>query len=361
MAEQRVIDRLPAFYSKFLPRFFERPIPVETMATCGDCAMWPEAERSFSEKISFNKATKCCTHYPNLPNYLVGALLSSIDPAHQEGKDRVLEKIHRRLGVTPQGILRPEHYSLVIKNTPDVFGKSKSLVCPYFQQDEGRCAIWNFNTANCNTWFCKYNAGEDGRLFWKALKEYLSDVQHTLTEYTQFKLGLAPGKIMLSAAAGQSITPDELDNEPLDEKSYQNLWGDWGPRVEDFYKEAYQQVASLTKRDFGNIAGISQKILLKNLEDKQRRLVKPDLPQVLTRNPRLFVTKTGDDSYTLVSYSPFDPIQVPKKIYDALDFFDGRRKNSEVRRLIARESGMELETDLLLSLYQLRILGEKES
>jgi len=361
MAEQRVIDRLPSFYSKFLPKFFERLIPVETMATCGDCAMWPEAERSFPERISFNKATKCCTHYPNLPNYLVGALLSSTDPAHKEGRDRVLRKIHRRVGVTPRGILRPEHYSLIIKTTPDAFGKSKSLVCPYFQQDEGRCTIWNFNTANCNTWFCKHDAGEVGRLFWKALKEYLSNVQNTLIDYTQFKLGLAPGKIMLSAAARQSITPDELDNEPPDERLFQDLWGGWTPRVDDFYKEAFRQVSSLTKREFGNIAGISQKILLKKLENNQRRLVKPDLPQVLTRNPRLSVTKTGDDSYTLVSYSPFDPVQVPKKIYDALDFFDARRKNSEVRRLIARELGTKLEKDLLLSLYQLRILVENES
>jgi len=155
--------------------------------------------------------------------------------------------------------------------------------------------------------------------------------------------------------------PDELDDESPDDRLLQDLWGDWALRVEDFYKEASNLAASLTKREFGTIAGISQKILLKNLEGRQRRLVKPELPQALVRNPRLSVRKTNEDSYTIVSYSPFDPIQVPKRIYDALDFFDGRRKASEVQRLIARELKMALEKDLLLSLYQLRILVESES
>lgn len=330
------------------------------MATCADCAMWSDQENSLPDIISFNKATKCCTHYPNLPNYLVGAILSSTDPAYDEGRDRILKKISSRVAVTPQGLLRSPSYTLVIKNAPDAFGRSKSLLCPYFNEDEGKCAIWAFINANCNTWFCKYSTGEDGRSFWKALKEYLDEVQKTLMYYTQHKLGMDPDKIIFPETTNQSIKPTDLDNEAPDEKSFRGLWGDWAPRAEKFYKEAYKLVESLSRREFENITGISQKILLKNLENKQRQHVKPELPLFLTRNPRLSVTKTGDDSYTLVSYSHFDPIQTPKNIYDALDFFGGRRNNNETQEIIARELGIKLEKNLLISLYQLRVLVESE-
>jgi len=361
MTEQRVIDRLPAVYNKFLPKFFERTIPRESMATCADCAMCPDQENSFPDIISFNKATKCCTHYPNLPNYLVGAILSSTDPAYEEGRDRILKKISSRVAVTPQGLLRSPSYTLVIKNAPDAFGRSKSLLCPYFHGDEGKCTIWAFINANCNTWFCKFSTGEDGRSFWKALKEYLGEVQMMLTYYTQHKLGMDPDKIILPETTSQSITPADLDNEAPDEKSFRGLWGDWAPRVEEFYKEAYKLVESLSRPEFENITGISQKILLKNLENKQRQHVKPDLPPILTRNPNLIVKKTGDDSYTLVSYSKTDPIQISKKVYDMLDFFDGTATNTKVQRIIEQETGLKLKKNLLLSLYQLRILVKSES
>ena len=62
MDTQKILDALPAVYRGLLPPFFAEEIPLETAATCSDCAMISpthagELVRSFSAK------SKCCTHW----------------------------------------------------------------------------------------------------------------------------------------------------------------------------------------------------------------------------------------------------------------------------------------------------------
>ena len=85
--------------------------------------------------------------------------------------------------------------------------------------------------------------------------------------------------------------------------------------------------------------------------------MQPTLPEVLQRNPKLEVVKTSEDAYALVGYSPFDTLEISKRVYDMLDYFGGRRPVDEVRPLIRDQMGMEPTEDLILSLYQFRILA----
>jgi hypothetical protein len=361
MTLQRIIDKLPGVYRNFLPGFFESNIPEETAATCKDCAMWEGAEPGFPGGVHFSRNSKCCTHYPNLPNYLVGALLSNSSPELEVGRQRIGKTIKSRIGITPHGILRPKKYLLLLKNTEkEFFGRSKSLICPFYEREKGKCSIRPFWDATCNTWFCKYSAGQDGWEFWTTLKKYLNFVEKTLVQYILNKMGWDPQKIILPEPPNGPLTLQEVDDQPPDPKTYRDLWGDWVGREEDFYKETFRLVSALTPKAFEKISGISQKVLLEEVKMRQKSLLNPKLPKILKRNPKLQVEKNRDDSYFLIGYSPLDPFEASKRIYDLLDFFDGKITNKEACRLIQKDMGAEPEEDLLLSLYQLRVLVSNE-
>ena len=93
MKTARIIDILPQCYSLFLPPFFTNPISIESAATCRNCAMQEQPDSHTHASINFSSKTKCCTYHPEIPNYLVGALMSSVDPEHATGRQRMLNRI----------------------------------------------------------------------------------------------------------------------------------------------------------------------------------------------------------------------------------------------------------------------------
>ena len=78
LQEARIVDFLPAAYRALLPEWFKLPLPIETAATCSECAM--VSAGASDDRFSYHPALKCCTYQPLLPSYLVGALLSDGDP-----------------------------------------------------------------------------------------------------------------------------------------------------------------------------------------------------------------------------------------------------------------------------------------
>lgn len=361
MTFQRILDKLPEVYRNFLPRFFENNIPEETAATCADCAMWGGSKPAFPGRIHFSRDSKCCTHYPNLPNYLIGALLSNNNPTLKTGKRRIRQTIHNRIGVTPYGILRPKKFQFLLKSTEsNFFGKSRLLICPFFEREKGICTIRPYWDAVCNTWFCKYIDGYDDMMFWITLRKYLVSGEETLAKYALYKMDWDPQKIAPEKSPDFPLTVEELDDQPSDQKTYQALWGEWVGREEDFYKKTYLLVSALTPKTFEKIGGISLRILLAGLKNRYRTRLKPRLPKKLKRNPNLKHEKISEDSYVLTGYSPMDPFTVSKRIYDILDFFDGKQSNEEVCRLVRECMGAEPDKELLTCLYQLRILVSNE-
>jgi len=361
MTLQRIMEGLPEVYQNFLPRFFKNNIPRETAATCEDCAMWEDSGPGFPGGVYFSRDSKCCTHYPNLPNYLMGALLSTSSSELEAGRSRIRKTIKNRIGITPHGILRPKKLQLLLKNSEkEFFGRSKLLICPFYERKNGKCTIRPFWDATCNTWFCKYRAGEDGREFWLTLKRYLNFIEKILVQYTLHKMGWDPQKIISTESTNIPLTLQEVDDQAPDSEAYQGLWKDWVGREEEFYKKTFHLVSALTPKIFEKISGISQKILLGEVKMRQKSLLNPKLPKILKRNLKLQVEKNIDHSYFLIGYSPLDPFEVSKRVYDLLDFFDGKRTNQEVCRLIRNYMGVKPNPDLLTSLNQFRILVSNE-
>jgi hypothetical protein len=64
----------------------------------------------------------------------------------------------------------------------------------------------------------------------------------------------------------------------------------------------------------------------------------------------------GRESVRVVTYSPYDPIELPKVLFDLLAAFDGRSLE-EARRNIREDFGFELDDDLLQRLFDFGILS----
>ncbi|MBN1293498.1 MAG: hypothetical protein JXB48_16785 [Candidatus Latescibacteria bacterium] len=361
MDVQKLNDVLPDVYKSFLSPFFESAIPVESAATCSDCVMLKHHGTGYLEGNFFSKDAKCCTFHPMLSNYLIGAILTGNSPEYECGRKRLREKIKQKIGVLPHGIIPPPKYSLLRKHSQiNSFGKTKQLVCPYYISREGACAVWPYSGSLCNTWFCKYAAGQEGKTFWTALKEYMEGVEKTLIHFVLHNTGFESHQIIRIESQDNPLTIEELDDLPPDKETYRSIWGEWGGREEELYRESYRLITELTPEKFDYIEGIAQKIQRENIIKAYKRMMEPQLPEKLMRNPFLRVSKTGDESYALVGYSSLDPLEVPKRIYDMIDYFDGIHSNDKICELIRDRMNIQPSEDLLITLYQFRILIENK-
>ncbi|SLM29141.1 conserved hypothetical protein [Desulfamplus magnetovallimortis] len=359
MTTARIIDYLPDIYNGILPDFFEKTIPRETAATCESCAMWQPATTSGKENKtlrSFSRESKCCTHYPNIPNYLLGGFLS-----HKKSDDakKILDIISNSPGHTPRGIVRPKKIQFLMENSQrSFFGRSKTLICPFFDKEKGYCTIRPFWDAVCNTWFCKYVKGYDGFQFWVAIRKYLSYVEQSLIQFAMYNLNCNPENIenLVSNEQPGPLSLGDLDDLPLDRNRYLSQWGKWAGREIEFYKKCYELVLKMTRPQFEEITGITQKINLAVVKSKYSDLFSTDLPRVLKKNSSMVEEKIEGDQYLIMGYSMIDPFLVPKKLYEILSFFDGNQDVEATCKMIKEHTGFVPDHDLLVELYRFRIL-----
>jgi len=352
---KKIKHELPAVYQDLLPDILERSIVDEAFATCRNCAMVCPAGKEADKlgRPSYLPDRKCCTYFPVLPNYLVGGILSSTDQAAAEGKGRIEAAITAGVGITPFGIFPPRTYSLLFKQGVG-FGRSKALLCPYFNLKEENCTIWRHRDAVCSTYFCKTVAGSAGKAFWEALKKYLLYIQDCLSGYVLLEMGFDAGMIMrkFSAAEPQSLTAEELDRQAPDPVTYRAMWGEWTGKETAFYLEAYERVRDLSADHFTSLTGIQERILRKELDARwQQMMMLPDKLQAdasqLTESPKQGMVE--------VQLAEADiSIGVPAAIFA---YFDGVRTNGDVLELIHRNEKINISEDLLLPLYHYGILN----
>jgi len=357
MSSMLMRDLFPALYHRLLPDFFQNQIPREESAACQDCVMLPDTmDEHLDPDQTYSPASKCCTYFPDIPNYLVGAILAETDPTYQDAQTRLKNQIQAKLSVSPFGLERPRKYSVLVHNTPDFFGKSQLLICPFFNSDHGLCTLWPHLTATCRTWFCKYDRGQEGLEFWRALRGYWEYIQNTLNRYVLYELGFKPEQILRSSRDSLALTVEELDDRAPSPEQYTQLWGPWADREQEFYLEAFKCVTALTADSFNALIGIGHTIRLKQVMAYYDNMIHPKLPPFLKRNPDLHVQKTRQGNYIVSGYLPRDAVEITARLYSVLDHFDGRLSVDAVIQSLAQQQKMVPDGDLLMSLFHLRIL-----
>jgi Fe-S-cluster containining protein len=350
-------EELPFVYSNLLPDFFNNPLPEEELATCDNCVMLGDATgtNDLIKKGLFSPISKCCTFYPNLPNYLVGEILLSEDKTMVKGQNAIIELINNGSNTLPIGIRKPKKYELLFNSSSKlVYGKSSALICPYYNRENGFCSIWKSRNSICSTWFCKYTKGTDGEIFYDKLKRYLNHIEKTLSNYAANKMGYSASEIlnMYSDSKNDKLNSFEID-EIKDIEKHKIIWGKYAGQEIEFYKNCYEIVSNLNQNNLNEIIGFESNLQLDVLIEAYENMENPQIPETLILNPKATIIKTPEGDYKVNN-----SFEISNILFDAIQFFDGYSKNNLVLKKIEKELNVSLDEELLIYLYQNRLLTD---
>jgi hypothetical protein len=316
----------------------------------------PPGEAASAGHIYFAPEIKCCTFLPRLPNFIVGRILHDDGADVAEGRASVEARIDSGLAVTPLGVGIPAPYALLYGHSEDAFGRAHALRCPHYLSDGGRCGIWRHREATCATWFCKYVRGKTGEDFWKALFQFLRSIEDDLVKWCIEQVGLEDGA--LEGLLSPDGTQDRLDSFALDgrvdRKACARVWGEWNGRERDFYRECGRAVESLSWIEVLDICGPAVRLNARIARQAYQRLMDETIPASL-RVGRCEVVNIKPLGSTIRTYRDFDPIHVPRGLFEALSYFDGRETSSALKA-ISEERGIDVSESEVRELVDFRIL-----
>ena len=342
---------LPPLYASWLRVITGGPIPAETKATCDHCAMLSPAD-STSQALYFHPVTKCCAYQPHLPNFLAGRILSESDASMTASRKELERRIDQRTTITPGWAGPGGMFSLIYRNTPDVFGRAPELRC-HFLTATGNCGIWKHRPGVCATWFCKHVRGETGFRFWKLADKLLRQVECELSLWclAELETGISEGT---DSDFGTAPHVSELGGE-IDWPRYRQLWGDWAGRESDFYRACARLVDALTWEQVQNICGPRVRILADLLRDAYAHLTSDALPERL-RLGGFRISGFEDTRYRIIAYSSYDPLLMPEALTHVLHYFDGR-PTDEALESILRDHNLRIDVSLLRRMVDFGILA----
>ena len=310
----------------------------------------------------FSPRVKCCSFHPDLPNFLVGQILLEKDSSSVRARSVIEQRIRDGHAVTPLGIHQPARYSLLYDNAPGSFGRSMSMRCPYFIDEEGgRCGIWKYRNAVCATYFCKHERGATGYNFWNVLKQMLSSAEIDLAVWCAFELKLASRSLEKLVAYGGSRDRTRLNESDLDERAdpaeRSVNWGNWAGREEEFFRKCAELVAPLKWREVVSLCGPKTRVLANLAQEAHVRLKSTELPQgLIPAGFHLFGVR--QDRAMISTYSSNDPIEVPVTLIQLLRYFDGR-PTGEVLTDIETSENVIIHEPLVRKLNDFRVLVER--
>lgn len=349
---------LPPVIQGIVDEVFDKPKVNETRADCAQCSMCNWGQASPVQMEYFHKETKCCTFFPALPNFMVGAILADPAADMDEGKRRVREIIKTRMGTLPMQLTRPRKMSFLMTNYGEAFGRAKSLLCPYFDTEspEYACTIWRHREAVCMTYYCKYDAGQRGYDFWIALKEYLFFVQRVLSQAAMENVDRS---VKEPKWPGMHISPEDMDDLPPRDSEYAAWWGSWVGREEEFYVKCYEWVRGISRADFKKNADESPegKKLLDQLRSSYDKLEHKILPANLVRNARMKEVHV-DQKVVVTTYHRFDSFALDRDLYEVVGLFRADESLQQNLDRLAKEEGIELAPELVEYLFAAGVLVE---
>jgi hypothetical protein len=376
MAKKQLTDNatgvLPPLYAAWMDELLGSSIPPETESTCDDCAMCAKPGEPLNDAMQFfSPQVKCCSYLPELPNFLVGRILSETggfrgdkDPSWQHGRASVEARLRAGVAVTPLGLGRTPTYGVLYAHSSGAFGRSRAMRCPhYLEENGGRCGIYRHRAAVCVTWFCKYVRGAVGMKFWRSLHQLLSAVETNLSRWCVLELDVSDDALRQMFPFPQSDSSGSIDAETLDgvanPATYRALWGQWLNREEEFYRECARRVNALDWKDVMAIGGPEVQIAARLTREAFRELTSDEIPPLL-RVGSINVIQLNSESSRVVSYNSLDPIEMTKSVMEVLPYFDGRSTDA-ARRAIVQERGVRLSDGLIRQLTDFGILVPSEN
>lgn len=338
-------EPLPALYGRWLGELLPSPIPRESNANCSAC---PMCSASPSSVEVFLPSTKCCTYFPELPNFLLGGLLadSDTDPRIRETLETQINQatLASPLGLKPPPLLRLAYEA----GREACFGKSEALTCPYLlPEDGGMCGVWRHRNSVCTTWFCKHIKGQVGAHFWREVASLLQELESALSMWACGQL--LPANRLSELASLRDLPTSQRVSADLTGSlaaQYSRAWMGWrNASRADFYVRTFELVERMTWPDVTRVGGNRVLQLSRNVAEQLKNLRGPiAVPQHmqlapftvygLTEGRVLLITYSRTDGLVLRSDEVHTLLQLPRRPL-TLDDLAGLLPLARVQELIA--------------------------
>lgn len=357
---------LTPLYDRWLIECLGEEIPSEPRATCSSCAMCGDSttarEASGSER--FSPDTKCCTYWPTLANFLLGGVLGGGDSAIGATRVEQLMTTHPD-SFTPFGGEATEEYRILYAAVGDAqFGRSSRLLCPYYDRDAGgACTVWRHRNRVCSTWFCKHVRGDVSARFWESVKALLQCAERNLAFWCVAELGCSDDCLRMILERTSPLSRSRganrrsgVDGAPRPDVD--RLWGRWRDRKVEFYREAARLVQGLSWSDVLAYCGLEGRILVDTVRKAREALASDEVPERLSTGP-FKVQWISTQGVAVSTYRGSDPLRLSKRLFDLLQYFDGRPLAEVLARLKAM--GTDVDAKLVRTLVDFKILIPSDS
>ena len=307
----------------------------------------PESDSSGSASTSsvfFDPRSKCCTYIPELPNFIVGRVLLDATPEAEAGRASVVARVRAGNQVTPLGLDKPPTFAVLYGNNgPELFGRAVDLRCPHYLADSGGCGIWRHRMSTCGTWFCKHDRGDVGRRAWHGVRQLLRVLERAVAVHCVRTL--APGsRALLHAQDEPHVRETRVRSSdlgaPLDAPAQRALWGAWAGRELAYFEACGQIAGGLTWAGIAALGGVELALAIDVARDALDATTSTTVPKMV-RLGALTVASADADEVTCTTYSPFDPLSIPRPLFELLHLFDGR----PTRQALAAMSAAGLDVD----------------
>ncbi len=245
----------PSLYSDILSQEVLRLDVTEAKATCDQCL---KARAPTPLKERYQNHLKCCTYYPFVPNFAVGAILSDTTGRYEHAQKIIRELIQKRQYSLPIGLLTPVAYQLEFKNRKDgEFGQKEDWLCPYFHKEKNQCSIWAYRGTVCTTFYCKSSYGKKGQKYWSQMSDYLTYVEMALMEESLIRLDFSPRQIsacleFLNRDYGNA---EEKKSWSMSAKNAKVFWRDYDSDQEGFFIKCFKIVKTFDRSEFKEMMG----------------------------------------------------------------------------------------------------------
>ncbi len=235
-----LIDVFPNPFKKFLAEF---DLPIEEKrATCDDCRMARSAGG-----FAYKPDLKCCTYFPFLYNFQVGALLTE-----KQSSPEILDKLRvfvqteqaQPLGVAPD----KAYQNKFLKRGIEHFGRDQELKCPYLDTKNSRCGIWKWRGGVCTSFYCESSFGIKGIEFWRDLEKLFLLIENSIAYDALLTLGFneLEAKACLGALPKSSQKPYRFA---------ENLWQEFSSEREQFYQKTHHHIENMSHQDLQLLLG----------------------------------------------------------------------------------------------------------
>jgi Fe-S-cluster containining protein len=195
----------------------------------------------------FDATLKCCTYFPFVPNFSLGAMLES---KNSQAALRI-QAAQIKGVLLPSGLFAaPEHEQRILDIGGDGFGQHRELLCPFFDTARLGCSVWQYRPGVCTTYFCKSERGQDGLEFWGEVETYLNIFEWTLATEALARAGYDEqmGDISEAVMLTEEIGPER-------DGLLRQAWGSWHLRKHELLIACFEQAKRVSADELTALMG----------------------------------------------------------------------------------------------------------